>query len=421
MRYRPIVAAALLLLAAVPLRSQVAANGSCPGHRALIADLGVDDWYCDCTFQVSTGPGGRQHWFFRGEPTLHGIRAGGPSDGKLRDGDVLVAIDGLLITTREAGERLASLRPGHNVTLTIRRGGNERQVTIVPAASCPPEDAMAPVAPAIATTIAPPRAPSAMAPAPAAVTVTPVAPPARPSVDAAPMPRAVAPALDPSPPEAPRAWFGFGITCSHCEIRGDNRWRFTRYPEVYSVDPGSPAARAGLQKGDVLRAVDGLSLLKEEGVDRFDALEPGQTVRWTYRRGGQSRTAAIRAESVPGARVMQVIADEAAQRQAALALTDSMLQRLRSTTARELAVTREQREAMARVVEAELAASDARTLAARAGPADLAPSRLRYTGSLGNVDIDVRGPGSVEVTRDEGTGELVILTSDAVIRLRKKD
>ncbi len=411
MRIAPIMLAAGLLAMGAPLQGQGAPVRSCPGHRLPVADLGIEHWSCDCTFEVSS-EGATQRWYFRGEPTLLDIRPGGPSDGKLRDGDVLVAVNGLLITTREAGLRLATLKPGEAVRLTIRRNGQERQVTIVPGSRCPPEAPVAPEAPAV----------TIVRPAPAAAVATP-APPARVSVAAAPQPAPPAPAAvaAPAPPEAPRPWFGFGITCSHCEILGGNHWRFSSYPEIYSVDPGSPADRAGLHKGDELIAIDGLSLLKSEGAARFDALEPGETVRWTYRRNGRTDTVRITAESAPGFHVFTVQPDRIAQHEVALALTDSIVQRLRGTSIHLAEVTREQREAMARAVQAELAAAQARTVVGQAAPVPSAPSRLRYTGSLGNVDVDVRGPGSVEVTRDDGTGELVIRTADAVIRLKTKD
>ena len=45
--------------------------------------------------------------------------------GKLHTGDILIAIDGVLITTRDGGRRLANLRPGVPITLRIRRDGKE--------------------------------------------------------------------------------------------------------------------------------------------------------------------------------------------------------------------------------------------------------------------------------------------------------
>ncbi len=44
--------------------------------------------------------------------------------------------------------------------------------------------------------------------------------------------------------------------------------------------------------------------------------------------------------------------------------------------------------------------------------------RLRYSGSVGDADIEVRGPGSITV---QGDGEdLIITTADAVIRVKAR-
>lgn len=408
---RAVLYAAGLLALAAPLSAQGIASRSCPGNRAPVADLGIQNWSCDCTFEISQSNSGARRWYFRGEPTLRGIRPGGPADGKLREGDVLVAVNGLLITTREAGERLAQLKPGEPVTLTIRRNGQERKVTIVPDSLCPPEAPEAPVAPVVTIVGPVPPSPAPVAPAAVAISGAP-----QPAVPAPPVAVAVAPARALA---EPRAWFGFGISCSKCVLSSDERaWQFSHYPVVYSVDPGSPADRAGLQKGDVLTAIDGISLLKDEGGRRFARVRSGESVRWAYRRGGRTSTVAIKAGNPP---TLILEAGARARQEVALAVTDSILRQLRATQARTARITQQQREAMARVVQAELEAAQTRAVLAQPALAPERRSRLRYTGSLGNVDVDVRGPGSVEVTRDESTGELVIRTGDAVIRLREKD
>src|SRR5438445_449812 len=63
----------------------------------------------------------------------------------------------------------------------------------------------------------------------------------------------------------PRGWSGFGLTCRNCGGRpGDDGeppvWEFGTLPTIYFLDPGSPAARAGIQIGDVLTHLDGVSL-----------------------------------------------------------------------------------------------------------------------------------------------------------------
>jgi hypothetical protein len=89
----------------------------------------------------------------------------------------------------------------------------------------------------------------------------------------------------------PRGWFGFSFQCEECTTElssGDTTtvWRFVSVPEVQSVEPGSPAARAGFQRGDVLTHIDGVSLLSPDGGRRFGSFKPGQVVRWTVLRDG---------------------------------------------------------------------------------------------------------------------------------------
>jgi hypothetical protein len=50
--------------------------------------------------------------------------------------------------------------------------------------------------------------------------------------------------------------------------------------------------------------------------------------------------------------------------------------------------------------------------------ADAARQRLRYTGTVGSSEVEVRGLGTVVVTTESPTGEIVITTADATIRVR---
>ena len=95
---------------------------------------------------------------------------------------------------------------------------------------------------------------------------------------------------------------------------------------------------------------------------RFQAIRPGQTVTWTYRRGSgtyTARAAAIRRPDVP--------------------------------------------------------------VAPRAPGAPRTPAavsqQLRFSGAVGNSDVEVRG-APVTIIRDERTGELVIRSHDLVVRVR---
>jgi C-terminal processing protease CtpA/Prc len=126
---------------------------------------------------------------------------------------------------------------------------------------------------------------------------------------------------------------------------------------VENVEPGTPAARAGMRRGDRLTHIDGLALTSREAWQRFGAIQPGQRVRWTYTRDGRQQTSELLAVRRPDARA-----------------------------------------------------------AARAS-SRAAAQRLRYSGAVGGADVEVRG-APVTVTRDPRTGETVIRSSDLTVRIR---
>jgi membrane-associated protease RseP (regulator of RpoE activity) len=74
-------------------------------------------------------------------------------------------------------------------------------------------------------------------------------------------------------------WIGITLDAP-CTVEargGDVYWRFLRHPEIVSVDPSSPAERAGIRQGDVLLAYDGQDVRREIAMNRL--LQPGRTVR----------------------------------------------------------------------------------------------------------------------------------------------
>ncbi len=179
---------------------------------------------------------------FGTEPVLSGIDPHGPGAGKLEEGDVLAAVDGQLITTRAGAERFAGLRPGTPVVLTVRRGGRNLDVRIVPGALCQP---VLPPVPAI------PQAPHIAA--------------------------------------GGKGGLGAALSCN-CSIEegpaGAERWTFREPPRVETVGADGAAERAGLRAGDHIVSVDGVAITTPEGGRRFGAIKPGQRVRLGLLRGG---------------------------------------------------------------------------------------------------------------------------------------
>jgi membrane-associated protease RseP (regulator of RpoE activity) len=336
---------------------------ACPAGQVEIGTIGIGELQCEnCSFDIEIRADsgiGRRVWDFRSEPTIGRIVAGGPAAGRLRAGDVITAIDGQLITTREGGLRYGALVPGRDVTLGIRRDGQEHRVSITPVGECA----------RVQVSRTPPKAPAA--PRPAAVP-RPTAPPTREVPPTAPTPEA-RPAAAPRPAPPPRPWpstsaLGFSIQCSECSLqrlRDPERWvwSFSESPVVERVEPEGAADDAGLRSGDILTAIDGHRLTSSEGGERFGTLGKGERITLTYRRGSSEHTATLVAREAAGWGVEVVPSEDVS-----------------------LAV------------------------------APVAPTAERFSGSLGDVTVRVTG-GRVSVTRTET--EIVIQSSDVTVRIRR--
>jgi S1-C subfamily serine protease len=247
-----------------------AVSGSrCPEGHPETGDIGITSLLCvsgSCGVNLQSGRGYTHE--FSTEPRIDGVRDGSPADGKLRDGDVITAIDGVLITTREGGRRLANLKPGVPVTLHIRRGGREMEVVLVPRLGCNmPRLAVLGDRPAVPW-------------------------PARMAKEAA----EAQPAVSTAPPFS----FGLELECGACGWRSDAwgiRWFSPLPPTVRAVQPGGPGDLAGLEPGDVLLQVDGGALSNAEDGRALGKLRPGEPVELRFRRGREVRTVFITPEA----------------------------------------------------------------------------------------------------------------------------
>lgn len=354
----------------------VALPGTAPGQTCgrngiTVPDLGFSEMGCEhCTINLTPR---RLYYRFGTEPRLGGITS--VAEGRLREGDVLVAVDGKLITTEDAATRIATVRRGERVRLTVRRGNRSEDVTVTARQQCmeppvPPTPPLPPRAPAPPRPPTPGHAPQPPQPprAPAAPGYAPM-PPQPPQAPLPPQaPAAPLPPLPPPPPAIlPEGWFGFGISCDDCGFRGrgSNRTMFFGEPPVVeNVEAGSPAARAGIRRGDRLTHVDGVSLTTAAGAQRFARIRPGQSVSWTYRRGSAAHSVRATASRRP-----------------------------------------------------DMPALPATPAAPRAPRSPMAAQQVRYSGAVGNTDVEVRG-APVTITRDERTGETVIRSHDLTVRIR---
>ena len=293
------------LLHALVLPSGAQAQSASGPTCEMIPSLGIDGISCqNCSLSFAAG---RRFASFSTEPRIIGVAPDGPSAGLLRAGDILVAVDGQLITTRGGGEAFAGYDAGDLVRLTVRRDGRERDVALEAGEACRPEPPAPPAPPRAVSPrgeARPPRAPEPVA-APS--------PTRAPSPTGAPAPvSAPRPARAPTPLARPEPLsvlagslmslseglppLGVALACTDCsmEVRGDAlAWRFAEPPNIRSVEAGSAADAAGVRSGDRLLRVDGLAVTSERGGERLARLEPGRTVELTLERNGMRSTGVV--------------------------------------------------------------------------------------------------------------------------------
>lgn len=368
-----IVAFSLVLGTAAQATGQEGVGSSCPGGDEPQGTVGFTSIECkNCRLSATDGG---QVWNFSSEPVVRVVKPGSPADGKVRPGDAIVAIDGHLITTAQGGRTLGSLQPGLAVSMVVRTGSRERTVSMVPVGECPRPGAYA-AAPAAAIARAAPVE-SAPAPEAAGIAVPRAAVAPRPDARPAAGVAVVGPVPRPTFSLLPSGWFGFGIQCTECrwsveDETGKSAWEFSSPPEISSIQEGSPAEAAGLRRGDVLLEIDGVPLATREGGHRFGTVEPGESVRWTYRRGDETRRTTAIAGRRPG------------------------------------------------LPEAPPAPAEPGGQPTRAHVPSAA-GRLRYSGLIGSTSVEVRGAGSVVVNIVEPGREIEIVTSDSRTRIRLDD
>jgi S1-C subfamily serine protease len=379
-----LVAGGLLLAFAGQLHGQVGVSAQvCPDGLPPRGAMGISSF--ECTNCTMTTDGSERTWDFSSEPIVQTVTPGSPVYGKIRPGDAIVAVDGHMITTGEGGRRFANMVPGQEVSVVVRTGNREKTVAVIPEPECRRGGTHA-EAPAVPASPAVPSTPDAAPAAGVSVGVGVPRAAVAPRADAAPT-AGVAVAAGPVPRPTytllPSGWFGFGIQCTKCqwsveEDTGLSAWEFSSPPEISSIQAGSPAAAAGLRRGDVLLEIDGEPLVSEKGGQRFGSVEPGQQVRWTYRRGGETRTTTATAGQRPNMPPPPPPAPE--------------------PDAEPLAYTG--------VARAYISS---------------AANKLRYSGLVGATSVEVRGTGSVVVNIIEPGREIEIVTSDSRTRIRMDD
>lgn len=83
--------------------------------------------------------------------------------------------------------------------------------------------------------------------------------------------------------EPPKGWVGVLITTGIGERGASGRFVFPDYPVIESIDPGSPAEKAGLRVGDILMSINSQDF-KLDPIPMNELLVPGRQIVFRYRR-----------------------------------------------------------------------------------------------------------------------------------------
>lgn len=86
----------------------------------------------------------------------------------------------------------------------------------------------------------------------------------------------------------PKGWVGVLITTGIGEQNSSGKLVFQDYPVIESIDPGSPAERAGLLKGDVLISINAQDF-RANPIPMNELLVPGKRIVFRYRRDDVER------------------------------------------------------------------------------------------------------------------------------------
>jgi serine protease Do len=92
--------------------------------------------------------------------------------------------------------------------------------------------------------------------------------------------------------EAPKGWLGVLITTGIGNQNAAGMLVFNDYPVIESIDPGSPAEKAGLLAGDILISINKQDF-KRNPIPMSSLLVPGQKVVFRYRRNDVARMSTL--------------------------------------------------------------------------------------------------------------------------------
>lgn len=227
-----------------------------------VGSLGITGIRCErCSFYTN---GEAHSAVFFTEPIIQSLNPSLPASTVLESGDVIVAIDGALITTTAGSELFSALPNEEFVNVTVRREGRLRDLIVPLAPTCrAPDEAL------VSSGGESRAAPRRFAWSPSAVR------------------------LD---QELDGVALGFQLACVECRRDESGTWVFDEHPQVGSIAVGTLAWQEWrMPSGAFIRALDGLSLTSPQGGHRFSNISPGDELVWTIFQYGRERTVRTRA------------------------------------------------------------------------------------------------------------------------------
>ncbi len=102
-----------------------------------------------------------------------------------------------------------------------------------------------------------------------------------------------------------KGWVGLVITTGIGQSDKAGSMTFSEYPLIESVEPGSPAERAGLLTGDMILLMNAQDM-KRNPIPERSLLEPGQKIVIRFKRNDVTRTASFVVEPRPSGNPEQI-------------------------------------------------------------------------------------------------------------------
>jgi hypothetical protein len=120
-----VAAATLSVLFASTLHAQARGRGRSDGPRPLAFGFALECVQCESSSRGGgRGRGPLAVWHYRDYPRVVAVNPGGPAErAGVRQGDVLMSVDGLSVLSDEGARRFSNVAPKDEVRLTFDRGG----------------------------------------------------------------------------------------------------------------------------------------------------------------------------------------------------------------------------------------------------------------------------------------------------------